>query len=337
MANAVPLITRLAIAQGLDPQAVLAVARGEGGLQNRVGDIGDLSGGGSYGPFQLYTKGALPAQYRGRPQAADSWAWSPAGIQYALGRMASVGARGQKGKQAVNTIIRKFERPAAPDKSVAAALARLGTGGSASSPALGAEQTPFQPPAQVQSTQQSNFRNLLLKGLSQGADPYELIAGLPARAAVLPQTPSRTAGMPSPALRSAPVPLQGHPVGAPSQWVGKVEHRTGPSAPHKAETLAFVGRVGQVAGRKLTPWGNESHSLTTVNGTPSQHGTGDAADIPASGADLIKLGQAALIAAGADPKWARSQKGGLFNINGKQVIFNTQQGGDHTDHLHVGL
>jgi hypothetical protein len=120
-------------------------------------------------------------------------------------------------------------------------------------------------------------------------------------------------------------------------WVGEIEHRTGPSPAHKERTLAFVGKVAQIYGKPLTPWGNESHSLTTVNGTPSQHGTGDAADIPSTGAELIAIGQAALIAAGANPAWAKKQKGGLFNVNGRQIIFNTMMGGNHHDHVHVGL
>lgn len=111
---------------GIDPRAAVAVALGEGGLVNREGDVGDLSGGGSYGPFQLYTQGALPAQYRGRPQAADSWAWSPQGIDYAVSRMAQSGARGLTGPNAVETIVRKFERPADPSGSVSRALARYG-------------------------------------------------------------------------------------------------------------------------------------------------------------------------------------------------------------------
>jgi hypothetical protein len=53
------------------------------------------------------------------------------------------------------------------------------------------------------------------------------------------------------------------------------------------------------------------------------------------------MGQAALQALGMSPGEARRQTGGLFNLNkgGKryQVIFNTQQGGDHTNHLHIGV
>lgn len=120
------IITREALALGLDPRAVLAVAAGEGGFRNREGDVGDLAGGGSYGPFQLYAQGALPAKYRGNAAAADAWAWSPMGIKYALNKMVQVGAAGQKGAQAVETIIRKFERPADPNGSIRNAVGRLG-------------------------------------------------------------------------------------------------------------------------------------------------------------------------------------------------------------------
>ena len=64
--------------------------------------------------------------------------------------------------------------------------------------------------------------------------------------------------------------------------------------------------------------------------------TGDAADIPLRGTALVRAGRAALIAAGMNPRKARAAKGGLYNVGGWQIIFNTQEGGDHTDHLHVG-
>jgi hypothetical protein len=31
------------------------------------------------------------------------------------------------------------------------------------------------------------------------------------------------------------------------------------------------------------------------------------------------------------------QDGGLYNIGRYQIIFNTHEGGDHTNHLHVGV
>lgn len=204
-----PLIRRLAPQYGIDPRAAIAVALGEGGLQNREGDIGDLSGGGSYGPFQLYTKGALPAQYRGKPQLADAWAWSPEGIKYALSRMQAAGAGGLKGNAAVEAIVRRFERPADPDKSVRLALSRLGNlpvdGGVAQS----AEQGTFNPkvagsiPAALTG---GDRRSAILQALIRGDDPHDVIQSLPG----MRETPSaRTIGpSPNPTSR-ATVPTQG--------------------------------------------------------------------------------------------------------------------------------
>jgi len=110
--------------RGLDPQAVLAIAAVEG-LSGAVGDQGT-----SYGPFQLHRGGALPAgQGRG-------WAESPAGIDYALNRIAGV-ARGLHGQQAIAAISRRFERPADPASEIAKASAlygRVGGGGNGAVP-----------------------------------------------------------------------------------------------------------------------------------------------------------------------------------------------------------
>src|ERR1035437_6292292 len=77
----------------LDPQAVLAVASSEG-LGGGIGDQGT-----SFGPWQLHIGGAFPSGVvsHGNEQA---WAWSPAGIDYALRHIASV-AGGQAGGEAV--------------------------------------------------------------------------------------------------------------------------------------------------------------------------------------------------------------------------------------------
>lgn len=103
------------------------------------------------------------------------------------------------------------------------------------------------------------------------------------------------------------------------------------------EVLRFARQISAIAGGRVTIGTGTQHSRLTVNGNVSQHWTGDAGDIPASGRRLIRLGQAALIAAGMPEREARRQRGGLYNVNGRQIIFNTQQGGDHTDHLHIGL
>src|SRR5579872_6451786 len=103
--------------QRLDPSSVLAVA-GQEGLSGGIGDQGT-----SFGPWQLHIGGALPSGIpRGQEQA---WAWSPAGIDYALSRIASV-AGGQRGAQAVQSIVSQFERPADPSGEISRSLASLG-------------------------------------------------------------------------------------------------------------------------------------------------------------------------------------------------------------------
>jgi hypothetical protein len=113
---------------GLDPRAVIAIARQEG-LGGGVGDHGT-----SFGPFQLHEGGALP---RGiAPGRAQAWATSPAGMNYALSRIASV-ARGLHGAQAISAISRRFERPADPSAEIAGAIRDYGRG-AGSSPAVSA-------------------------------------------------------------------------------------------------------------------------------------------------------------------------------------------------------
>src|SRR3990167_3952744 len=112
------LIFRLAKKYRLDPNAVMAVARGEGGLD--WGAVGD--GGHAFGPFQLNDAGGV---ITGRPGDHAAFANSPAGLDFALRKMAEAGAAGLTGPAAVEVIIRRFERPADPDSSVRNALARL--------------------------------------------------------------------------------------------------------------------------------------------------------------------------------------------------------------------
>lgn len=104
-----------------------------------------------------------------------------------------------------------------------------------------------------------------------------------------------------------------------------------------AGILDFARKVSGYYGNPLKITTGTRHSQMTVNGRQSAHWTGRAADIAASGDQLTKMGRAALVAAGMDPKQAAKQKGGLFNIGGYQIIFNTRQGGNHWNHLHIGL
>ena len=118
MASPRDLILQLAQRYRLDPAAVLAVARGEGGLG--WGKVGD--GGHAFGPFQLNDAGGV---ITGRPGDHAAFANSPAGLEFAMRKMAESGAAGLTGEAAVNKIIRQFERPRDPDSSVRNAVGRL--------------------------------------------------------------------------------------------------------------------------------------------------------------------------------------------------------------------
>lgn len=124
------LIRQYAKALNLDAEAVLAVAKGEGGV--RWGGRGDFVNGKptSFGPFQLHIGGALP-QGKG-----EKWANSPEGLLYAMQQMAEHSA-GLRGEQAIISIIRRFERPANPEASIENALKRYSsTGATARVPAV---------------------------------------------------------------------------------------------------------------------------------------------------------------------------------------------------------
>lgn len=112
------LSAALARYPGLDPKAVLAVAAQEG-LGGGIGDQGT-----SFGPFQLHIGGAFPTGVAPRGQE-QQWAWSQAGLDYALRHIASV-AGGLHGAQAIQSIVSRFERPANPSGEIARALAAYG-------------------------------------------------------------------------------------------------------------------------------------------------------------------------------------------------------------------
>jgi hypothetical protein len=104
----------------LDPRAVFAIAQHEG-LSGGIGDQGT-----SFGPFQLHWGGAYPSfAPQGNPQAAQTWASSPAGIDYALGQIQGV-AGGLTGREAIYNISSRFERPADVAGEVADAIAHYG-------------------------------------------------------------------------------------------------------------------------------------------------------------------------------------------------------------------
>lgn len=100
--DAVQYILQNAPRYGLDPAAVLSVAKAESGLNPwSVGDHGT-----SFGVFQLHQGGKLP------PGKGREWAASPEGIDYALSLMSRLGARGLTGQEAIRNIVTRFEVPA---------------------------------------------------------------------------------------------------------------------------------------------------------------------------------------------------------------------------------
>lgn len=213
-------IAQRAAALGLDPQAVAAV----GGREGYSGRIGD--GGHAFGPFQLNNAGGvLTGQFAGQsPQQINQWAWSPAGIDYALNRINSV-AHGLKGSQAIQSIVRRFERPADPNGEVAGALAAYGkTAAGGPVPTSG---VPTSPVVNTGAAGSSPNQALLLSLLGNGGKDQVLTSllaqhmnqGIDAGASPLgPLAPNATTGH---AIKgSSVVQTALSQIGKPYQWGG---------------------------------------------------------------------------------------------------------------------
>lgn len=103
---------------GLDPVAVLAVADNEG-LNTQPGSHWTVPGesGPSFGPPSWFSGGAGAdiVKQQGSLEAAYSYAWTPAGLDYWLQKVKDSGASGLTGMQAVVQIVGGygwgFERP----------------------------------------------------------------------------------------------------------------------------------------------------------------------------------------------------------------------------------
>lgn len=244
----------------------------------------------------------------------------------------SIGARKQGAREVFNSI--KNNRSAGGGSTVDATS---GTVGATTSPPItigGGTRTVEVPGAKGR---------VALAGLLQQRDPQSLLLKL---GIFNPNEPT-TQTVPDPGIT---VPGSTVPRGSSSSGSGSVSTGgrgvakiTGPN-PNRIvpQVRNFMKEISSVRGGKpVVGSDGTGHSRLTVNGTVSEHTTGHASDIPARGQELINLGQAALIAAGMPRSKARQQRGGLYNVyKGKrryQIIFNTQEGGDHTDHLHVGV
>lgn len=143
----------------------------------------------------------------------------------------------------------------------------------------------------------------------------------------------------SPALKdnADPAPLS-QPAAQPSYRASLAPGADRDGVPTNPKVIDFVTAVANWHGRNLViGTGTQHNQFVKGSSRQSEHWTGNAADVPATGDDLTKLGQDALIAAGMPEEEARRQTGGVFNVNGYQILFNTNTGGNHYNHLHVGV
>lgn len=240
-------IVRIARNHGVDPMAALAVAMGEGGV--KFGAVGDNNT--SFGPFQLHVGGALP---QGKDAA---WANSIDGIRYAIRTMAGAGAKGLKGLDAINAIVRQFERPAAPDASVQNAWKRyqdpafrqtlmdaVGPLPGQTPQMPGVPQTPAAQPQQNDATRQAALASI--QRIASG-EKYNPVAALNETVAFrqrtqqMPDTQSPAAAALSVAGTPATDPVTGYALdqlGTPYSWGGGT-----PSGPSEgfAQGAGIVG------------------------------------------------------------------------------------------------
>jgi hypothetical protein len=191
-------------------------------------------------------------------------------------------------------------------------------------------QAPLASPAPSQGLENALIQNLLDIGQHGGrVDPQAMLRNIMLG---LQSQPRPTGGIvPGPVPSAAP----------PSSSGGVVHVHPGanrPGVPLNPAVLDFVRRVSLLDGAPLTIGTGTRHNRFVVGtNRQSAHWTGRAADIPATGAALTRLGRAALVAAGMSPDRAAKINGGLFNVGGYQIIFNSYVGGNHFNHLHVGL
>jgi peptidoglycan hydrolase-like protein with peptidoglycan-binding domain len=123
-----------------------------------------------------------------------------------------------------------------------------------------------------------------------------------------------------------------------------------PGRPIQPVTLKYVERMAAFIHKPITITTGTNHKKFTDNGSISDHFTGHAADIGMAangGTDDGPVGdrimEAALVLAGfpAAEAHADAQRGGLFTTTHEnmhiQCIWKTSNGGNHHNHVHVGV
>lgn len=123
-----------------------------------------------------------------------------------------------------------------------------------------------------------------------------------------------------------------------------------PGHPIQAMTMKYVARMSDRFGKPITITTGTNHDKLTKNGKISDHFSGHAADIGMAanggtndGPVGDKIMEAALVLAGVSDQHAPEQArgGGLFTFTHEgmriQCIWKTDEGGDHHNHVHVGV
>ena len=123
-----------------------------------------------------------------------------------------------------------------------------------------------------------------------------------------------------------------------------------PGQPIEAMTLEFVAGMAASIGKPITVTTGTNHSKMSASGKVSDHFSGHACDIGMfanGGTDDSPVGdaimQAACLLAGDSKEGAsaKAKGGGLFTFNHNnqriQCIWKTNEGGNHHNHVHVGV
>ena len=291
MPSLADLIQQGAAARGVDPAAVLSIASVEGGVNG--GQIGD--NGTSFGPFQLHMGGALPSQFNGNPQAANQWANSAAGINYALDAIAKV-AKGLHGQQAIQAISSQFERPADVAGEVTKASGRYGQFSSGQIPPSPTFQTqPYTP------------------GTAPAFTPQ-------------PSTPQAVAQSPvvqfAHQLLAQAAQTGQHPLSQMAQQAGGARNLQGitPLQPIQPQQNQFFQQMVDLAAqRRQSALAQQAYGQTPTTGPVTDFSTTTKSGIPVQGGGPTNQLQANIV------KTAQSQLGNSYQYGG------TAQLGGHTD------
>jgi len=123
-----------------------------------------------------------------------------------------------------------------------------------------------------------------------------------------------------------------------------------PGVKTQAITKEFLSRVAGFSHRTISVGTGTNHNRMTTSGNVSDHWTGHAADLPMPVDSKIGDLTAAHALEAAGVPWSEAykmaRKGGVFNITPKsgqfkghrvQVLWKTMVGGNHHNHVHVGI